>query len=248
MVIYRTTNLVNGKYYIGKQKKYTDRYLGSGIALKFAIKKYGKENFKKEILEVCNTEDELQNKELEWLDKLNAVKNKQCYNLVRETSPNIHRSYNDVEYRKKLSQSVKIAMNRPEVHAKIVCNNSGKNNPMYGKTRTDDFKKMVSQIHKGKQLSGQTKDRISKSHIGIKATGETREKMRKSQLKRWNTIRIEVNWEKRRVFDNRASFMKFIHKYNQEIPIGRVHGESPKRINWKRALRGEYAFIKIIQK
>jgi len=58
MVIYKTTNLKNGKYYIGKQKSYTDSYFGSGTALKFAIKKYGKENFKKEILEFFPTKKE----------------------------------------------------------------------------------------------------------------------------------------------------------------------------------------------
>lgn len=50
--IYRITNLINGKTYIGqhKYKKLNDSYLGSGTLIRRAIKEYGKENFKKEIL------------------------------------------------------------------------------------------------------------------------------------------------------------------------------------------------------
>lgn len=51
-LIYRTTNLVNGKTYIG-QHSYTninDGYIGSGSTFLKALKAYGKENFKREVL------------------------------------------------------------------------------------------------------------------------------------------------------------------------------------------------------
>jgi group I intron endonuclease len=80
MVIYKTTNLVNGKFYIGKDAKNIKSYLGSGKVLKQAIQKYGKANFKKEILEICNTLEELSEREKYWIKELKAIEN--GYNLT----------------------------------------------------------------------------------------------------------------------------------------------------------------------
>ncbi len=248
MVIYKTTNLKNGKYYIGKQKSYTDSYFGSGTALKFAIKKYGKENFKKEILEVCNSEKELEIKELLWIDKFDAVNDKKSYNLIRETSANKHRSYKDLGYRKKLSDSIKKMLNTPESKLRLQKQNSGENNPMYGKQRPDEFKKKISKLHKGKVISDKTKEKMKLSKLGTSLSNETKEKMMISQQNRWNTIIIEVNFpDGFYKFNNRNDFKSFIKKYNSSIPLGRTHGAKDKRINWKKALNGNYNFIRIIK-
>ena len=46
-IIYKITNQINGKYYIGRHatKDVNDSYMGSGIGIKNAIAKYGVENF-----------------------------------------------------------------------------------------------------------------------------------------------------------------------------------------------------------
>jgi hypothetical protein len=58
--VYETTNLINNRKYIGKHStdNIDDGYLGSGKILLRAIKKYGKENFKREILIIVGSEDE----------------------------------------------------------------------------------------------------------------------------------------------------------------------------------------------
>lgn len=50
MIVYLITNLINGKQYIGRQRKYSSEYLGSGRLIIEAIKEFGKRNFEKEIL------------------------------------------------------------------------------------------------------------------------------------------------------------------------------------------------------
>ena len=82
-IIYKTTNTVNNKFYIGahRTESLDDTYLGSGIRLKRAIAKYGRDNFSREILEVCETEELMYTRERELVDT-ELLRSDNTYNLV----------------------------------------------------------------------------------------------------------------------------------------------------------------------
>lgn len=76
--IYKVTNNINGKHYIGKHQTedLDDGYMGSGNLIKRAIKKHGWENLTKEILHVFQTESEMNAKEKELV-----IVSEESYNL-----------------------------------------------------------------------------------------------------------------------------------------------------------------------
>ena len=72
--IYKITNKINNKIYIGKRvgSSFDERYWGSGTKLRSAIKEFGIENFTREIIEWCSTKDILRDRERYWILKLDA--------------------------------------------------------------------------------------------------------------------------------------------------------------------------------
>ena len=76
--IYKVTNLLSNKYYVGKHmtKDLDDGYMGSGKLIRRAIKKHGRENFKKEILYIFDNEEAMNAKEAELV-----IVSEETYNL-----------------------------------------------------------------------------------------------------------------------------------------------------------------------
>lgn len=89
-MVYRTTNNINGKIYIGFHKfvSFDDGYLGSGKLMRRAIEKYGSENFTREVLYVFDTPEEALAKEAELVNE-NFIKRVDVYNLALGGNPPI---------------------------------------------------------------------------------------------------------------------------------------------------------------
>lgn len=81
--VYKITNNINGKFYIGKRKHnfpYKDKYMGSGKLILLAIKKYGKDNFTKEILGIFDSDKDSSEFEKSLVTK-EMVESENCYNM-----------------------------------------------------------------------------------------------------------------------------------------------------------------------
>lgn len=151
--IYITTNLINGKKYIGQKKGYSDTYLGSGKVLKLAIKKYGRENFKREILDYAYSKDELNLKEDYYIHKYNAHHSDEFYNISSSYTPNVWEDKTEEE-KQELIETIREAHSKgtyqtEEFRQKMSQVTSGKNNGMYGKKHTEQSKEKMSENSKG---------------------------------------------------------------------------------------------------
>lgn len=165
-LIYETTNLVDGKKYIGKHTadKIDDDYLGSGIYLQRAVRKYGKENFSKKILFECASEEEMNTKEIQIINQ-NIVNNSMYYNLAYGGQGGVivlkkdHPLYE--ETCKKISETkLKNSAQNSECVKEL---HRLKKVGMYGKKQTEHQKETVSKLLKGKKQTEEHKENHKKA-------------------------------------------------------------------------------------
>ena len=143
--IYKTTNLINGKFYIGKHQSenINDNYIGSGIALKRAIKQYGIENFKKEILFIFDTELEMNMKEKEIITE-EFVLRKDTYNVGIGGEGGAH--FKGKSHSKEVREKIRKSLSTPEAKEKAI---------QYGR--------MAGLASKGRKLSGAARKNMSEA-------------------------------------------------------------------------------------
>ena len=145
--IYRITNNINGKTYIGqhKYKKLNDSYMGSGILLHRAYKRYGIENFKKEIL-VFNV---LERKYADLLEKT----------FIASERENGKAEYN-------IANGGQGGNLGGEVNRKISESLKGKPSGMKGKHFSEESKRNMSKALKGHSVSEEARKKISENNKG----------------------------------------------------------------------------------
>ena len=109
-IIYKTTNLINGRFYIGKHQTSDlyDDYVGSGKLLKRAIKKYGIDNFKTEIVEMCPTEAHMNLAEKIYV----IIDSEVSYNLCRGGKGGFGYINSQVEERIKKNKKARTSTNK----------------------------------------------------------------------------------------------------------------------------------------
>jgi len=192
MIIYRTTNLINQKFYVGKDTHNNPNYYGSGKRLKLAIKKYGIENFKKKVLEVCDTLELLNEREKFWIKELNAISEGYNISLGGDGCDTISNNPRRDEISKKISESNKGKFvgktNSKETREKISNALKGRfagdKNPNYGKNHTDEAKDKIRKKALGRVVSDETRKKISiknKGKKGVVWTDEMRQKLSASR-------------------------------------------------------------------
>lgn len=214
-IVYKITNLINEKIYIGVHKilniSVDDGYMGSGTAIRDAIKKYGSENFKKEIIEIFNDKESAYSMEAELVNE-EFILRKDTYNMkpggFGGFRAGIYSPWFGKHHTKETKQKMSNAL-------------SGENNPNFGKKLSDESRKKLSDARSGNKhpqygipLSEEHKTKISESMSGNRNPmyGKVGKAHPSSQMK-WITDgilnkkikksdNVSEGWRMGRVFNN----------------------------------------------
>jgi group I intron endonuclease len=163
--VYITTNLINGKQYVGSHDgDENDSYLGSGKIIKYSIKKYGKEKFKRKIIKYCKINDNLKLEEKYILRYNTLIPN--GYNI--SPTGGVHKNGGKLseETKRKISQTKKgtAPWNKGKEFSEESKEKMSKSH--LGKLKSKETKKKMSDFQKGRIKSEAEKENISKSKKG----------------------------------------------------------------------------------
>jgi group I intron endonuclease len=210
MIIYKITNNLNNKIYIGQDRNNNPSYFGSGKKIQSAIKKYGKENFVKEIIEECIDENHMNEREVYWISKYNSQDRKIGYNISdggkegdRQIGQDIAKNGIYNYWVEKYGQ-VEADIRKKQKIEKIVKHNKENGTELtkkgryglwlekYGKEEADrrhlQWRLKISQhqqykLDNGWKHTDEAREKISNAGKGRKLSEETKNKMRKPKPK-----------------------------------------------------------------
>jgi group I intron endonuclease len=213
-IIYKTTNKINGKFYVGKDAQGIRKwYYGSGDIIKRAIAKYGKENFRKEILEECDNSI-LDEREIWWIKELRA----------RELGYNITEGGNTPPSRKGATLS-------DETKAKLSKSRTGKGcGP-----RDDVWRRNISNGKKGVLFSDEHKAHLSDKRRSRFITDATRQKTSATSKGHINIKKYRVTDPNGKQYITERGLVCFCEEHNLTRPLMSkvAYGERDHHKGWK---------------
>jgi group I intron endonuclease len=195
--LYRITDILSGKVYIGQSSKETERWRQHRYFARQeepiqyihrAMKKYGVEHFVYEVIATCKTREDADETEIQLIKQYDSRNPMKGYNLApggdhawnaglpSEQQP-MYGKHHSEESKKKISAS-----------------NMGKEMPPH----TDDWKKQASLWLTGRPCSEETKEKRSKSRIGILHSEDTKRQMSKSRMGKYvgeNHPNSKLTWD-----------------------------------------------------
>jgi len=235
IVGYKTVNLINGHFYYGVRtlRNSTDSYLGSGLRLKEAIKKHGRENFIREDLIEFETFQEA----LKWEQDIltdDLIKSKECYNLKpggaggslpwteeQKVEHKEHGNYKKTsQTRKKLSEAAKRRFSEAPGTFK-------------NREHTEETKQLLSEQRKGRPGKNKGKKlnltEKRKSELRAPKSSEVRAKISKALCK---LTEEQINFLKKDFKDIRGARTKLAREWNVNLDqIARIIGRRYKHEN-----------------
>jgi hypothetical protein len=160
---YKTTNLINGRYYLGMHStnRIDDGYLGSGKRLYYELNKYGRNNFNFEILVQFESREQLVQAEINLITEQD-LKNPNCLNLKQGGTGGFSKEVSQKGQKAGVLSRLEKSKNNPEYKAYIsdqrsdlYANSLGKFKghavgTFLGKTHTEESRKKMSEAKKGK--------------------------------------------------------------------------------------------------
>jgi len=222
-VIYKTENVGNGKVYIGQTTRLhlldtnlfpvkKRRYVGGGIKIKTAIKKepldYLDDTWLTEILEYCNSQDELDIRERHWIKE-------SCpeYNISLGGNG---RGKHSVETIRKISKALKgmVAWNKGLPFSEKTRQRMSE--AAKGKKLSEETKRKIGEASKGRVKSDEERRNLSKALMGHSVSEEARKKISEAQRGRKHTEKAKRKMSK--ALKGRIPWNK-----------GRKHSEETKR-------------------
>lgn len=198
MIVYKITNMVNRKVYIGQTiKSLGSRWskhksnLKAPTAINSAIHKYGAENFTIEQIDVALTRDELDEKEIYWISFYSSTDKEIGYNIKAGGKHNFISSTTG----EKISKAKMGKKHSEETKRKISASKKGSKMSqeacdaqsirLKGRVFSEEHKRKLSEASKGKPKSDSHRQKISECQIGKKLSQESINKMMKTRRERY---------------------------------------------------------------